>query len=95
MIPVLIEKQLVDEINTTIPPCRVDIRSAWSELDNCDPNLPNPVEDLNSEILVKRKNLLPPLVSMNEELDETFQEEASFSEDLSKVDYYAYEYLID
>ena len=35
------------------------------------------------------------LVSMNEELDETFQEEANFAEDLSKVDYYAYEYLID
>ena len=32
---------------------------------------------------------------MNEELDETFQEEANFAEDLSKVDYYAYEYLID
>ena len=92
MIPVLIEKQLVDEINTTIPPCRVDIRSAWSELDNCDPNLPNPVEDYNSEIFDYRKILLTPLVSMNAKLDETFQEEANFAEDLSKVDNYAYEY---
>merc|ERR1712008_132694 len=73
VIPVLIEEQLVDEINTTTPPC-VDKRSAYSELDNCDPNSPNPVEDLNSEIFGDyRENLLPP------QLDETFQEEASFA----------------
>merc|ERR1712008_430390 len=88
VIPVLIEEQLVDEINTTMPPC-VDIRSALSELDNRDPNSPNPVEDLNSEISGDyRENLLPPMVSMDAELDETFQEEANFTEDLSKVDYY-------
>ena len=57
---IVIEEQLVDEINITKPPC-VDIRSASLELDNCDPNLPNPVEDLNSEIFANRKNLLPPL----------------------------------
>merc|ERR1712008_74178 len=88
VIPVIIEEQLVDEINTTMPPC-VDIRSALSELDNCDPNSPNPVEDLNSENFGDYR--LPPLVSINAELDETFQEEASFAADLSKVDYYAFE----
>ena len=65
-------------------------------MDNCDPNLPNSFEDFDSEIFGDyRENLLPPLVSMNAELDETFQEEANFAEDLSKVDYYAYEYLIN
>ena len=96
VIPVFVkELGTDDEINTTKPPC-VDIRSLWSELDNCDPNLPNSFEDFDSEIFGDyRENLLPPLVSMNAELDETFQEEDSFAEDLSKVDYYAYEYLIN
>ena len=96
VIPVLVEELItLDDINTTKPPC-VDIRSAVSELDNCDPNLLNSIEDLNSEIFGDYKdNLLLPLVSMKAELDETFQEEASFAEDLSKVDYYAYEYLIE
>ena len=86
MIPVLVEELRKDEINTTKPPC-VDITSLWSELDNCDPNLPNSAEAFDSEIFGDyRENLLQPLVSMNVELDETFQEEASFAEDLSKVD---------
>ena len=70
VIPVFVkELGTDDEINTTKPPC-VDIRSLWSELDNCDPNLPNSFEDFDSEIFGDyRENLLPPLVSMNAEFD--------------------------
>merc|ERR1712008_508810 len=93
--PVLREEESLEKIETTKPPC-VDIRSAVLDLDNCDPYLPNSVEDLNSEMFGDyRENLLPPPVTRNSELDETFQEEATFAEDLSKIDYYAFEYLID